>query len=517
MKRRDFLGLTIAAGTVVISSPACASHNLVHQNLSLTEFIKFNFCPGTPFLRQNAHSLLRSNPNHPIIASYATAVAAMKALPNSISNSWNYQANIHGFLSGTFTGSLPAIFTTCEHHNQYFLPWHRMYLFFFEKIVRQLSGNPSFALPYWNYEPAADAGLPAPFKQSGSTLFDGTRNASLNGTGILSASARSAVNAIAKPTFPTVAGFSRTLEGTPHDAVHGAISGNMGAFSTAGHDPIFWLHHCNIDRLWEKWLSQGGRANPTTDTVWMNKTSTFADINGSFVTMKNSDVLITVSQLNYQYDDPKKCVPLIIATNWPPKNWPAVLAKVSMQELSDVKNAIAENLKPDPRADRIEIDSKDMPGNARLQRIFSPDNLKTALAGNSRIVLVFSNIKSEQQLGGFYEVYLDTPKDWKPGIESPHYVGNLTLFGADQKSRDVMHAKGDHMGMDGTSIEIDITDKVADLQARSRIWKNSVGITLVRAGVVNENGEVAAFNPEAGLEIGSVQIQVLSENGLPRE
>src|SRR5262249_7496349 len=39
----------------------------------------------------------------------------------------------------------------CQHGSNDFLAWHRMYLFFFERIVRKLSGDPSFALPYWNY------------------------------------------------------------------------------------------------------------------------------------------------------------------------------------------------------------------------------------------------------------------------------------------------------------------------------------------------------------------------------
>ena len=122
----------------------------------------------------------------------------------------------------------------------------------------------------------------------------------------------------------------------------------MGNFSGAGRDPIFWLHHCNIDRLWEKWLSQGGgRTNPIANTTWMNKTSTFADVNGSFVTMRNSDVLSTVSQLNYQYDDPSKCVPLIIATQF------ARNAKIQNVRVVNTMNAnaegqnIAQKIKPD--------------------------------------------------------------------------------------------------------------------------------------------------------------------------
>ena len=42
----------------------------------------------------------------------------------------------------------------------------------------------------------------------------------------------------------------------------------MGDPLTAAQDPIFWLHHANIDRLWNHWLQQGGgRADPTDSAL----------------------------------------------------------------------------------------------------------------------------------------------------------------------------------------------------------------------------------------------------------
>ena len=48
------------------------------------------------------------------------------------------------------------------------------------------------------------------------------------------------------------------MESTPHNWVHVDIAGLMGSPATAGQDPIFWLHHANIDRLWEVWLALPG-------------------------------------------------------------------------------------------------------------------------------------------------------------------------------------------------------------------------------------------------------------------
>lgn len=46
---------------------------------------------------------------------------------------------------------------------------------------------------------------------------------------------------------------------TPHGTIHtsvGGSGGSMSSISTAAHDPIFWLHHCNIDRYFYNWMKR---------------------------------------------------------------------------------------------------------------------------------------------------------------------------------------------------------------------------------------------------------------------
>ena len=50
-------------------------------------------------------------------------------------------------------------------------------------------------------------------------------------------------------------------EQEPHNWVHVDVGGDFGEMrspATAGRDPIFWLHHANIDRIWEMWRSLDG-------------------------------------------------------------------------------------------------------------------------------------------------------------------------------------------------------------------------------------------------------------------
>lgn len=198
------------------------------------------------------------------LTAFKNGVAVMKSRAATDPTSWTYQAAIHG------SSATPAqiAWSTCEHNPTHFLSWHRMYICFFERILRKASGLPSLGLPYWNYSDATDANarfLPAAFRDTTSTLFTSNRNAAINaGTGQLSASAVSLASVIPGPTgfYP----FSSNVNVTPHGAVHLGVGGGMSGFNTAGLDPIFWLHHCNIDRLWNRWLAAAGvpiRQRPT--------------------------------------------------------------------------------------------------------------------------------------------------------------------------------------------------------------------------------------------------------------
>ena len=75
------------------------------------------------------------------------------------------------------------------------------------------------------------------------------------------------------------------LESLPHNVIHSVIGGvapggnpndwrDLGLMSlpiTAALDPIFWLHHSNIDRLWNVWLrdAQEPHVNPDQAT-WLD-------------------------------------------------------------------------------------------------------------------------------------------------------------------------------------------------------------------------------------------------------
>lgn len=122
-----------------------------------------------------------------------------------------------------------------------FLAWHRRYLRQFE--LRLQRERPGATLPYWDW--VTDRTLPGPLSTPARlTSWSVTR--SWNPAPLPTATDLTAVSAIAD--FAT---FQLALEHL-HDRVHVAVGGNMDTAASPS-DPLFFLHHANIDRLWDRW------------------------------------------------------------------------------------------------------------------------------------------------------------------------------------------------------------------------------------------------------------------------
>jgi tyrosinase len=272
-----------------------------------------------PFVRRE----VRSAQGQQALAAYATAVAAMKARPDSDHTSWFYQAAMHG----THQQPLEQLWNGCKHFSWYFVAWHRMFVYAFEEIVRaaavQAGGPADWALPYWNYELGGEhASIPEAFREPttngiANPLYVQQRAPGINEGARLEPAATTSRLALARPNFVGATEFGGgeapptpqfwqepgELEETPHNAVHGQLGGRGGWMNDpdrAAQDPIFWLHHAQIDRLWARWNSQG-RANPT-DPAWSGQSFEFFDVDGQLVSKSCADVLDTVADLGYEYD-----------------------------------------------------------------------------------------------------------------------------------------------------------------------------------------------------------------------
>lgn len=140
-------------------------------------------------------------------------IRVMKSRPGNDPTSWIYQANMHG----TSDSRNLLAWMTCQHGTDFFFPWHRMYLYYFERILRKASGSSSLALPYWNYsDSTAGLVLPAPFRSpadSSNPLYVSQRDANINNGQPLPAQDVSYSNAFSYTNFECPASSGASFGG----------------------------------------------------------------------------------------------------------------------------------------------------------------------------------------------------------------------------------------------------------------------------------------------------------------
>ncbi len=364
--------------------------------------------------------------NDPIIQSYKDAITQMKALPTSDARNWTRQAQIHN--------------DHCPHGNWYFLPWHRAYLLYFERICRKLSGNNSFALPYWNW--TVESKVPDVFwGGAGNPMFDGTRLIA-QGTpldqGFVGHSVLEGI--LQEPNFllfgssQAVGQRDRTgtglLEGTPHNYVHGAISGDMGNYMSPL-DPIFWTHHNMIEYCWVDWNLNRHHDN-TNDQGWYNfNLVDFFDENGSATSLKIA-ITMLFPIFDYQYE-PSQIGQAMNQLHINSKKEADVL-KQFVQTGANVDIAVLQRF-PLEQATEVQV-GKVMTRSIPLEA--AP--VRTALnGGDQRLLLKIDDVQQPKQSDFFVRVFLNLP-DASPAtpISDPHYAGSFAFFLGDHGA----HAEG---------------------------------------------------------------------------
>ena len=137
-----------------------------------------------------------------------------------------------------------------------FVSWHRYFLIRMERRLQQV--NPSITIPYW--DATNDRAIPAALNDPALLSRWGVTRGIWN-PGQL-ATPQEEAHILQVPTFRL---FQRTLEGHIHGGVHNAVGGDM-AGSASPSDPLFFLHHANIDRLWATWQTEHHGLGPSNMT-----------------------------------------------------------------------------------------------------------------------------------------------------------------------------------------------------------------------------------------------------------
>jgi tyrosinase len=493
------------------------------------------------------------------VETYRLAIALMKREPAESYRSWEFQSAVHGH---QFSGPNPDVFNTCQHTHWWFLPWHRMYLYYVEGIMQALLLEEAakekdkvkraelekkarvFALPYWNYLPEGEARrLPEPFRQPAdhtNPLFESRRGAGINEGGSDSELPASAVDlgALCNSNFYSSDEFGRsfggrrvekpvhlspphtlfdasTVENSPHNTVHlwvgasreGAdglppyLFGFMGHPNYAALDPIFWLHHANIDRLWEKWLALSNH-NPT-DPAWLDQYFLFYDEYGvrraprvrEFLDIAN----IAGTGSGYYYDAPAQDTDLTAFCKTRPQVQEAIKPQDALKpkDLPKRRNVLvagrsaeveerpmAWGLDATREVPRFKLGTK-----SEVLTVKIPEDNRervtraTGTPGQPKLSLIIEGITFDRQPGAYYEVYLNQPEGQQPDPKSPGYVGTLTFFSLRPhggKADLGGHAGHGDRGDNGSAVRLDISGTAEQLRKEGRWKADEVRITFVR-------------------------------------
>ncbi|MCU1350335.1 MAG: tyrosinase [Acidobacteria bacterium] len=354
VSRRQFLATTAAAAAVTALPLDLAWAQGSTASVATAKYRRIN---------------VNSSAAAAVLASYKKAITRSLALPPSDPRNWYRNAFTH--------------LLDCPHGNWWLLPWHRGFTGWWEQICRDLSGDASFAFPYWDWTanpqiPASfftgvldpsnsafissytafynafknpmsdfwrslspaqltqlsdrgytsvnvifndpDIGAKAAFFPPGPTRNHTSANPGFTDPATIKAvSLKTLLNALRTKTFTdfgsdpaaqhSLQSGSGILESQPHNLVHNDVGGFMEDFLSPV-DPIFFMHHSNIDRIWDVWTRKqqklGGATLPPKGTQLDNWSKEpflfFSDASGKPVTKNKAGDYATIGDFDYDYE-----------------------------------------------------------------------------------------------------------------------------------------------------------------------------------------------------------------------
>jgi hypothetical protein len=330
----------------------------------------------------------------------------------------------------------------CEHGSELVWPWHRAYLLLFEDALRAsdppLTSN--LTIPYWDWtEKPTGARYPAQFETMHGLFppddecptMEACRETAPHPQPPFSAKT---IESLQKLTVWADYGGSMSekggLEARPHDTIHGTYIGGLNAdVPTAAHDPLFWVHHANLDRLWSEWQAQavkdGRDPNPVCGTCPIN-----------WISPRTASEFFDIAKLGYSYA---------------PKQTPAL----------ESLGAAGPGL--------LSIAFPATPSFVEVPLVIPP------LATLERVRLRFDAVTKPTDATYTVRVYLRTR-----GSAGPRREADLLTFFTMWKSADTHGTHGHAHGAATTDVRLDVTERLRELLAGRDSTKQVVEIAIAR-------------------------------------
>ena len=432
----------------------------------------------------------------------------------------------------------------CQHQSWFFPPWHRGYLAALEAQLRvdiQKKGGPStWALPYWDYfGPDTAFDIPPAFTQP--KMPDGSDNALFvtarygpNGDNVVYVPTPAGLEK--RPVLPPATFFgpvtdtclsntvytgsdgntplpgfggplsgywhggnypSGNLEGDPHNLTHvylgGILSdteyGLMADPGLAALDPIFYLHHANIDRMWAVWNADPSNTNPT-DPNWLSGPAASGE--HEFVMpmpgMKTwrfapKDVS-SLSQMDYTYENlkPTPAVNLLaqrmgrLGQAAPTRAAGAAPGRRTVELVGSNETALP--IKGASTSTTVKLDPE------VRSRVSASLAAASAEPAPDRVYLNLENVRGTRDATAL-SVFINLPEGSNPADHPELLAGTVGLFGL----RRATVASGRHVG-GGLNFLLDISPIVDRLHLGSGASLDALRVTIVPNRPVPESADV---------------------------
>lgn len=453
---------------------------------------------------------VRKNANSPEakadLEAMQIALQKMRQLDCSNPSSWYYQGSIHWIPDTVLNGNpycpsytnarqLKLAWDNCTHTSSSssgfnFLIWHRFYILYFEQLVRDLSGYKDFALPYWDYTDTINIRInrtmPLPLRTTGNSLYEQARFDSINSGCMISGQPITdqldITNLMENKLYQI---FNKNINVAPHGAMHNYIGGGnsgqtmwnpiyqdtiteggglMANVPSAGYDPIFWLHHSNIDRLWQLWTDMDP-ARHKVDSLLVIRNQwpyVFFNAQGDTIQYTMEEVAAQMYKMNYVYD------------NQQPVTKTPLLATTPLGLEGDTLHKI----KVGKKLTRLPVVQSILVSKAKTL------NLTTTKEETGKRIILMVNASFIKEPKGAYQVYINLPNGAKPDVKSKYFAGFMNFFGAAHHAGHTETNKKPTKTVQ-TSFEFDVTDEFIEGKIQN-LDKVNVSIFRSSGGLAND-------------------------------
>jgi Common central domain of tyrosinase len=424
-----------------------------------------------------------------LVAALRKGVRAMKQRKPSDPRSWFFHAAIHNVAADKIAQAAkddPNVanvdakkyWNQCPHLGQNsanFLPWHRGFVFYFERILRMHTERDDFSLPYWNYsDPTNDRKFPKiygiqyldgnltnndpeninPLWDEQRDFYFATYQHPLTGKLPLLSLTDQAVDAsaaMASPVFfgeteqtgfgggiadddPSTRGLA---ESSPHDQIHRAVGGVIGSLSgdmadphTAAFDPIFSVHHTNMDWLWAQWSCSPRKSwGKLPSEAWFDERPWFFfDEHGNEINEPRRKYFDhRALGTRFKYEDPNLTplpLPTLVASG--PANALAALRKPQISSEPFAGSDLAVTAVP---TGRTSVALASGLGSARVSELAARlDRRASPSSQAERFILRLKEIEVSTVTSVGFDVHLTSRPDADLVRSAPSFIGSINLF-----------------------------------------------------------------------------------------